>query len=108
MEGGPQAIDVGLRCSLHPAILLRSCITRRAKEHGVSGLTTLEAARYAKVDEIETSIRSAHYIRGLEITIDNRRFARVQIFKYCAELDANIEHFCQAKTARRTMFLVLC
>jgi len=82
-----------VRARLRFTILLWCSVSRRAKGNSILHLTWFEMAGDAEVYQVEVPIVSSHDISRFEIAESNRRLAGVQIVKYCAELDANIQDF---------------
>jgi len=74
-------------------ILLRRGVSRRAKGNSILNLSWLEMASDSEVYQVEMPIVRAHDISRLEIAEDNGWLSGVQIVKYRAELDANIQDF---------------
>src|SRR6266700_1956969 len=96
-----QAIDIGTRCGLRPAILFGSSIARRAKRDSVSGLSRLEAAGYTKIDDGDLAAWCAHDVARLQIAKDDWWLLSMQVFQYCAELYTDMQYLAQWDVALR-------
>src|SRR6266853_6925748 len=107
MEGGTKAVNISAGSCLRFAILLWRGIARRTKCHRISRLPWLEVTSNTEVDQVDLPIRSQHDVRGFEIAEDDRRLARMQIVKHCAELNAHIKHFFDEHTPRLCVVQVL-
>src|SRR5882757_3751743 len=93
MECSAQAVDIRARSRLGFAILLWRSISWRTKGNRIFGLSHLEVARNAKIDQVKVPCRSAYDIGWLEIAENDGWLACVQVVKHGAELHANIKNF---------------
>src|SRR5712691_3974034 len=89
VEGCTQAIDVGARCCLRLAILLRRSVAFGTEGSCITALPWFEVAGNTKINQIDMASRCQHDICRFEIAEDNGWLALVQIVKYSTELDAN-------------------
>ena len=74
------------------AVLLRGCIAWGTERSRIPRLPWFEVTGDAEVDKVEVTIGCAHDIGRFEITVDDGRFARVQVVEYRTELHAYVEH----------------
>src|SRR5579884_2583019 len=90
VQHSAQAVDVGARRRLRPAVLFWRGVAGGAEIGSISGLTGLEMTGNAEVDQVDMPIRGAHDVRRLEVAEDDRRLLAVQVVQHGAELERDL------------------
>src|SRR5689334_9535066 len=79
VERHSQAIDIGARASLRLPKLLRGSITNRLIVSSIFCLTRFEMPGNTKVNKVDLTRRSDHYVTWLEVAKDDRWLMSMQI-----------------------------
>ena len=85
VQGRAQAVDICLLCRLRLAILFWGGVAGGAERAGILGLSWLEVACNAKVDQLWLTLQVDHDVAWLKVSIDNRRYLTVKVPKHIAD-----------------------
>src|SRR5437868_2165525 len=92
MEQGPQAIEVGARCTLCFAILFGRGKTGRAQRYRIMRLARFENTGNAEINQKKLPILLDHHVGRFEVTENDWRLLAVQITQHVAQLLCPIEN----------------